>query len=120
LSARVLPIYLRAWLTSLPLGGTNGFAVHTLPDAVWIAEREPQPVSFANAYSAPVRTNSITEIIDQFATYAERVHRFYNATPTQAWTLCPHPDTKLDTLGKRVTLDQLLADTADLALPVRT
>jgi CRISPR system Cascade subunit CasC len=107
---RAVDAFLRAFTTSMPTGKQNTFANRTLPDAVVVAVREDQPVSYVGAFEDPVTGTAgggrVRQSAERLADYAQDVADAYGARPVHAWVVgVGTAGSALAPLGERASFD---------------
>ncbi|MBE1877453.1 type I-E CRISPR-associated protein Cas7/Cse4/CasC [Myceligenerans sp. TRM 65318] len=105
--------FLRSFVRSIPSGKKNTFANGTLPDAIVVAVRQDQSISYVGAFETPVQTAAgsgrVTAAVEALARYAKDVADAYNADPDKVWvTAVGAKGAALDQLGDRVSLGELV------------
>lgn len=112
-SATGVKAFVEAFVCSMPTGKQNTFANRTLPNAVYVAMREKQPVNAVSAFEVPVRAkdgNSISYLAaeklgEQLAGFDDA----YGTTPVKAWSVVVGKSVEsLEDIGESVTLDGML------------
>lgn len=80
--------FAEAFVRSMPTGRQNTFANGTLPDMIYVALREDQPINLVGAFEKPVFAGaegylrkSETALVD----HAKGVYQKYAAKPRKAW-----------------------------------
>ncbi len=84
-TAEAVKGFVRAFCTSMPTGKQNSFANRTLPDAVYIAVRNDQPVNLAGAFEKPVRGGEegyLAASEKALADYARKTYERFAPAPT--------------------------------------
>jgi CRISPR system Cascade subunit CasC len=104
---RAMTAFLRAFVTSMPTGKQNTFANRTLPDAVVLAMRDDQSVSYVGAFEEPVRETldggRVQRSADRLADHAQEVGAAYGIAPVATWVVgVGAAGSALEPLGKRV------------------
>ena len=104
--------FIEAFVCSMPTGKQNTFANRTLPDAVYIAIRNDQPVNLVGAFERPVRADSTCGFMEAsskcLADYAQKLYGNYASAPVISWALgCDVPG--CDTLPFPEMLDAVEA-----------
>lgn len=82
--------FAEAFIRSMPTGKQNTFANRTLPDMVYVAVREDQPVNLAGAFERPVAMGDkgyVEESKAALVRYAGKVYEDYAAAPSKAWAV---------------------------------
>lgn len=110
---RAVGAFLKAFIRSMPTGKQNTFANRTLPDAVMIAVRDDQPISFVGAFEEPVRDTleggRVRRSIERLSEHAQAVAQAYGGEPIQAWVVGVGSSAEtLGALGERVGLDDAI------------
>lgn len=112
-SAAGVKAFVEAFVCSMPTGKQNTFANRTLPNAVYVAVREKQPVNAVSAFEVPVRAkadNSISYLAAE--KLGEKLAEFddvYGTTPIKAWSVVVGKSVEsLEDIGESVTLDGML------------
>ena len=99
--------FAEAFIRSMPTGKQNTFANRTLPNMVYVAVREDQPVNLAGAFERPVAAVNdgyVEESEKALAAYAGRLYEDYGAKPAKAWVIGGN----CEVFGERVNLAELL------------
>lgn len=76
--------FIRAFVCSMPTGKQNTFANRTLPEAVFIAIREDQPINMVGAFEKPVITRDggyIEPSAQRLVSYAKTVYDDFGNRP---------------------------------------
>lgn len=87
-SADTIVGFIEAFIRSMPTGKQNTFANRTMPDFVYIAIRNDQPINLVGAFEKPVSGKNggyFEESEREFGEYAEDVYKKY-AAPERVWT----------------------------------
>lgn len=87
-SADTIVGFIEAFIRSMPTGKQNTFANRTMPDFVYIAIRNDQPINLVGAFEKPVSGKNggyFEESEKEFGEYAEDVYKKY-AAPERVWT----------------------------------
>jgi CRISPR system Cascade subunit CasC len=87
-TARVIDLFLRAFVLSMPTGKQNTFANRTLPDAVYVALREDQPVNLVGAFEKAIPANDLGYVersAQQLCDHAQRVYTQFANAPASAF-----------------------------------
>jgi len=103
--------FAQAFICSMPTGKQNTFANRTVPDAVYVAVRQDQPVNLAGAFERPVRAGEegyVEKSIERLASYAGQVYDCFVKAPQQAWTV--GSGERLAELGRNIPLDEMLKE----------
>lgn len=105
--------FVRSFVRSMPTGKQNTFANRTLPDAVVVAIRSDQSVSYVGAFEEPVKDNQdggrVQAATEALARYAKDVTDAFGGAPEQTWVVSlGDRAAALDALGERVSFDDLL------------
>lgn len=105
--------FVEAFVRSMPTGKQNTFANRTLPNAVYVAMRNAQPVNAVSAFEVPVRAKNDDSISHQAAEkLGEKLSEFdeaYGTTPQKAWTVVVgEPVDSLEKIGESATLKEML------------
>lgn len=77
-----------AFIRSMPTGKQNTFANRTLPNMVYVAMREDQPINLAGAFERPVTTDYkgyVEASEEALIKEARKVYENYAAAPSKAW-----------------------------------
>ena len=96
-----------AFIRSMPTGKQNTFANRTLPNMVYVAAREDQPVNLAGAFERPVTAGNggyVEASEEALAAYAGRLYEDYGNKPVKAWVI----GKDCEKLGEKVNLTELL------------
>lgn len=89
-AAETVRAFAEAFIRSMPTGKQNSFANRTLPDAVYIALRQDQPVNLCGAFEKPVRRSAEGYVEPSKAAlqqYAERCYAEFTEAPEQSFTV---------------------------------
>jgi CRISPR system Cascade subunit CasC len=111
-----LGAFLQAFVKSMPTGKQNTFANRTLPEAVVIAVRSDQPVSFVGAFEEPVSAvgGRASASVAKLVEYAQDVASAYGDRDTVAWAVGVGPvKEKLGEIGQVTTLDAVIKSVVD-------
>jgi CRISPR system Cascade subunit CasC len=105
--------FVRSFVRSMPTGKQNTFANRTLPDAVVVAIRSDQSVSYVGAFEEPVKDSQdggrVQAATEALARYAKDVTDAFGGAPEQTWVVSlGDRAAALDALGERVSFDDLL------------
>lgn len=87
-SADTIVGFIEAFIRSMPTGKQNTFANRTMPDFVYIAIRNDQPINLVGAFEKPVSCKNggyFEESKQRFEKYAEDEYNKYSA-PEKVWT----------------------------------
>jgi CRISPR system Cascade subunit CasC len=106
-TARVIDLFLRAFVMSMPTGKKNTFANRTLPDAVYVAVREDQPVNLVGAFEKAVPANEsgyVERSAQRLCDHAQRVYAQFANAPVSAFVT----GDVLSQLGNPLSFDVLL------------
>lgn len=73
--------FIKAFVLSMPTGKVNTFANNTLPEAVVVAIRRDQPVSWVGAFENPVQAKGgfVVPAAEALVKWAEYLHNSYGA-----------------------------------------
>jgi CRISPR system Cascade subunit CasC len=112
-TVRAVRAFVDAFVRSMPTGKQNTFANRTLPDAVVVAVRDDQPVSWVGAFEAPVLAAAsegrVAASIDRLAAYAKDLSDAYALEADHTWVVgVGGRAAGLDAIGERVSLDALV------------
>jgi CRISPR system Cascade subunit CasC len=112
-TSQAVATFVRSFVRSMPSGKRNTFANLTPPDAVVVAIRSDQSVSYVGAFEEPVRDRQeggrVKAAADALARYAKDVTDAFGGAPEQTWvTSLGDRAAALDALGERVSFDDLL------------
>lgn len=79
--------FAEAFIKAMPTGKQNTFANRTLPDFVYIALRNDQPINLVGAFEKPVSgvNGYLKESEDRFKEYAASVYRKFACAPEKIW-----------------------------------
>lgn len=79
--------FAEAFIKAMPTGKQNTFANRTLPDFVYIALREDQPVNLVGAFEKPVSgaNGYLEESEKRFREYAVSVYQKFACAPEKVW-----------------------------------
>jgi CRISPR system Cascade subunit CasC len=107
-AAKVAAEFVRAFVRSMPDGRINSHANNTLPDAVYVALRNDQPVNFVGAFENPVRSTDgyVAASIERLKKYTQGVYGSFASKPEQAYVVTL--DGGLEGLGDVRDFDGLL------------
>lgn len=103
----VVRAFAEALICSMPTGKQNTFANRTLPDTVYIALREDQPVNLCGAFEKAVPASAegfVEPSKKRMSAYAQQVYENYTGGPEQAFTI----GTGLEELAPAMPLKQTL------------
>lgn len=106
-TARVVDLFLRAFVLSMPTGKQNTFANRTLPDAVYVAVREDQPVNLVGAFEKAIPANDLGYVersAQQLCDHAQRVYTQFANAPASAFVTGDF----FSKLGEPLSFDGLL------------
>ncbi len=104
--------FVEGFVKSLPTGHQNTFAAMTLPDLVFVALRDDQPVSLVGAFEAPIEgtTGYATESARRLAQHAQHVDNLYGVRRVAGWaSYLPASGDLSALLGPSVPFPNLLA-----------
>lgn len=96
-----------AFVRSMPTGRQNTFANRTLPDMVYVAVREDQPINLAGAFEKPVSPGEegyVKASEKALIGYAGKVYENYATAPSKAWMV----GGECGDFAKRVNMSELL------------
>lgn len=82
--------FAEAFIRSMPTGKQNTFANRTLPNMVYVALREDQPINLAGAFERPVAAGDkgyVEASESVLIKYSGRVYEDYAAAPLKAWVV---------------------------------
>lgn len=99
--------FAEAFVRSMPTGKQNTFANRTLPDMVYVAIRDDQPINLAGAFERPVSfglRGYVEESKKAFIKYATTVYEDYAMCPKKAWVV----GMDLGSFAEKVNLIELL------------
>lgn len=88
-SADAIRGFVEAFIRSMPTGRQNPFANRTVPDFVYIAIRNDQPINLVGAFEKPVSGKNggyLEESEKKFEEYAAEVYEKYGSEPEKKWT----------------------------------
>ena len=106
----VVRAFAEALICSMPTGKQNTFANRTLPDAVYIAIREDQPVNLCGAFerAVPASPEGFVEPSKRrLAAYAQQLYRSYADEPAEAFTIGTGLEELAPALPMKAALDAL-------------
>lgn len=89
-AAETVRAFAEAFIRSMPTGKQNSFANRTLPDAVYVALRQDQPVNLCGAFEKPVRRSAEGYVEPSKAAlqqYAKRCYAEFTEAPEQSFTV---------------------------------
>ncbi len=99
--------FAEAFIRSMPTGKQNTFANRTLPNMVYVAVRDDQPVNLVGAFERPVMAvnSGYVETSEAvLAAYASRMYEDYGNKPVKAWVI----GKDYGEFGEKVNLMELL------------
>jgi CRISPR system Cascade subunit CasC len=105
--AKTVREFARAFILSMPDGKQNTFANRTLPDAVFVAIREDQPLNLAGAFEEAVKAKEdgfAKKSIDKLQSHAKKVYGDFDCLPAKGYVISEN----LSGLGEKVNFTQLL------------
>ncbi len=112
-TVRAVQQFVSAFIRSMPTGKQNTFANRTAPDAAIIMVRRGQPLNLVGAFENAVVASEggfVQPSADAFARYAKSVDGQFAKGPDTTWIVRGSSATEvLDSLGERVTLEEMLA-----------
>lgn len=88
--AEIVRAFAEAFIYSMPTGKQNSYANRTLPDAVYVALREDQPVNLCNAFEKPVPKSTAGYAKPSIAALKEEAKEIYSKwtdEPKQSFTV---------------------------------
>ena len=103
----VVRAFAEAMIRSMPTGKQNTFANRTLPDAVYVALRDDQPVNLCGAFEKavpPSEEGFVAPSCRRLVQYAQQVYQCYADAPKRAFTV----GMGLETLADAQPLGQML------------
>lgn len=109
MTPNVVRAFAEAFIRSMPTGKQNTFANRTLPDAVYIAIREDQPVNLCGAFERAVPSSSegyVNPSKSRLAEYARELYHTYADAPAKAMTV----GSGLAELGEAAPLTSALSE----------
>lgn len=122
LTAEAAVAFVRGFVMSMPTGKQNTFANNTLPDAVVVQLRSGRSASFVGAFEEAVvgsGTGYVKESAEKLARYAAECEEAFLAAPQASFvTRVGEQTASLDSLGERVTVDELVDRTRAAVLDV--
>lgn len=87
-AAKVVKGFAEAFALSMPTGKQNTFANRTMPDMLYVAVRDDQPVNLAGAFESPVRAGVnggyVKGSCEALAAYAKKVYGAFAGEPACA------------------------------------
>ena len=91
-TAKAVSEFTRAFIMSMPTGKQNTFANRTVPNAVYIALREDQPVNLVAAFEKPVAPSRdgggySEESVSRMMDYEAEVESEFVNPPIASWTI---------------------------------
>ncbi len=106
--AHAVRCFAEAFICSMPTGKQNTFANRTMPDMVYIAVRNDQPVNLVGAFEKPVSTKGgYAEASESaFVNYAKDSYRLFAAEPALA--LGVSRSEKLGDISEIIPINKLL------------
>ena len=87
-TAKAVRKFVEAFIYSMPTGKENTFANRTLPNDIYIAVRQDQPVNLCGAFEKPVQAGQegyIRASEKSFAAYTEKLYQQYDNAPEKAF-----------------------------------
>jgi CRISPR system Cascade subunit CasC len=114
-AGRAVETFLRSMITSMPSGKQATFGNRTLPDAVVIALRSDQPVSFVGAFEEPVTAveGRVATSVSRLAAYGTDIIEAYGLPAEQSWVVCRAEFADaLPAMGKRLPMPEAIASVA--------
>lgn len=106
-TVKAIRAFAEAFIRSMPTGKQNTFANRTLPDAVYVAIRQDQPVNLCGAFerAVPASSQGFVEASKQkLVDYARQVYQDYVGAPAQAFAI----GAGLESLAASMPVNQLL------------
>ena len=107
--------FVEAFCRSMPDGKQNSFANRTLPDAVYVAVRNDQPVNLAGAFEKPVRTGfdggCFAASERALANYAKQTYELFATEPVLS--LCVSRGEALAGIAEAMNLPGMLERVGD-------
>jgi CRISPR system Cascade subunit CasC len=106
-TAEVARAFVEGFVRSMPAGKQTTFGHRTLPDLVWLAVRDDQPINLVGAFETPVAATGRGYVADSAAALAERaaaLHALYGAPRAGMLSCLPDVATATATLGRSVPL----------------
>ena len=103
----VVRTFAEAMIRSMPTGKQNTFANRTLPDAVYVALRDDQPVNLCGAFEMavpPTEDGFVGPSCRRLIQYAQNVYQCYADAPVRAFTI----GMGLEALADAQPLNQML------------
>lgn len=82
--------FCEAFIRSMPTGKQNTFANRTVPDYIYVALREDQPINLCGAFEKPVSSKDggyLSASVEKFELYAEDIYNKYECEPAVSWKL---------------------------------
>lgn len=101
--------FAEAFICSMPTGKQNSFANRTLPDAVYVAIREDQPINLCGAFEKPVRKSAdgyIEASKKALEGYAKQVYETFAEAPVKSFVV----GSDFNELGTAVKLKTLFSE----------
>lgn len=101
--------FAEALICSMPTGRQNTFANRTLPDLVYVAVREDQPINLAGAFEKPVFAGTDGYVVKSKKALIEHacdVYENYTASPKTSWVV----GKDCGNFALKVNIDQLLEE----------
>lgn len=103
--------FVRAFATSMPTGKQNTFANRTLPDAIFVAIRDSQPVNLVGAFEVAIESDRLAKASGRMLEHARQIDESFATNPVAAWTVSVGESTAaLSELGTKVSLDTLTTE----------
>lgn len=120
-AARGVRAFVEAFVRSMPSGKMNTFANRTLPNALYVAIRDDQPVNAVAAFEEPVKPREGTSISRQAAarlgTAVKELDEAYGHTALAAWNVViGEPVEPLSSLGVSADFATVLSGVHDAVL----
>ena len=105
-TAEVVEGFIKAFICSMPTGKQNTFANRTLPDAIYVAIRNDQPINLCGAFEKPIRSNTgyVEASKHELCEYAKDVYQDFAEKPLNE--ICVGKG--MEMLAQRVSRDDLL------------
>ncbi len=108
-AAETVKGFAEAFICSMPTGKQNSFANRTLPDAVYVAIREDQPINLCGAFEKPVRKSAdgYVEVSKRaLENYARQMYETFAEAPVKSFVV----GSDFNELGTAVKLKTLFSE----------
>ena len=107
-TAEAVSCFAKAFIETMPTGKQNSYANRTLPDLVYVAVREDQPINLVGAFEKPVSGQEGFIELSKKAlfSYAKEVYKNYCSYPTYGFVIGYKPE--IDNIAS-VNITELLS-----------